>query len=138
MIGLTYRVFEQYDNALYASGWGVYVDRDRRIAFVFWDPSIAVYVVIQDGQTAGILVRNHPGELGLGDHIKLKVDVCHAVASSSVAHRLDHFVIPVRIYLELEPVAKGCLVKGHVALEQLKVEWDVKPTPVRFCNGTVD
>ena len=138
MIGLADGVFEQYDNALHASGWGVDVDRERRIAFVFRDPSIAVYAVVQDGQLTGILVRDHPGELGVGDNVKLEVDIHDAVASSSITRRLDHFVVPVRIYIELELVAKGCLVKGHVALEQLKVERDVNATPIRICNGTFD
>ena len=73
--------------------------------------------VVLDGQTAGILVRDQPGELGVVDRVKLEFDIRHTVASSSIACHLDHSVLPVHNDLELEPVAEGCLVIGHVALE---------------------
>ena len=138
LVGMGGRVFKQYNDAPHAFGWSVGVDRDRRVAFVARDHSIVVYAIIQDGQTAGILVRDYPGELGLGDHVQHEADVRHAVVGSSITRHLDHLVIPVCTYFKLEPVTQGALVKWLVALKQLKVKWDVKPTPVRFCDSAVD
>ena len=49
----------------------------------------------------------------------------------------DHTAVVVKIELILGPVAQCALVNWHVALEQLKVEWDEEAITEGISDGLV-
>ena len=50
---------------------------------------------------------------------------------------LDHTAVVVKSELILEPVAQCALVKWHVALEQLEVEWSEEAITEDISDGLV-
>ena len=79
--------------------------------------------VIQNRKAAFVLVIDHSSPLGVYEHVLLKRYASDVVRGGGIACGLDHTVLVVECFFILEPVGQCALVKWHLALEQLEVEW---------------
>ena len=57
--------------------------------------------------------------------------------SYSIYNDLDHRIVDVEHEVILEPVAQCALVKWHVTLEQLEVEWGADANTEGISDGLV-
>ena len=90
------------------------------------------YPVILDRKAAFVLAVDHSVQLWRSD-----LYVLERYASDVVRGGLDHTVVVVEREFILEPVAQCALVKWHVALEQLEVQWGEEAITEGISDGLV-
>ena len=88
-------IFKQGHNPLDAARGDVDVDVTQGVTFILGNFAVAEDPVIQDGQAPRILVANHPGQLGLRDHVIHQGDIINGVAGSRVVCGLDDSTVVV-------------------------------------------
>ena len=101
-------------------------------------PSSGAAVPGYIGSQGGLLlVVDRSGQLWQSDHVVLERFTSNVVRGVDIACGLDHTAVIVKRELILEPVAQCALVKWHVALEQLEVEWGEEAITKGICDGFV-
>ena len=95
------------------------------------DLSIVIFrcrstLFIQNRKAAFVLVIDHSSKLGVCDNVILARYSSDVVRGVGIACGLDHTVVVVEREFILQPVDQCALVKWHVTLEQLAVEWNEK------------
>ena len=96
---------------------------------------VAQNAVVQDRQSASVLVADNSGEVLVSDLVELEADVIDRVAAVTIG-RYDSTVV-VKSELVFEAVPQGRLVEGHVGLEQFEVQRHEEAVSIRGGKGLV-